>query len=327
MRWKDILAGAAVSLAVTVLGGVAVYYYTTVPDYKRTESLLYSILETASFKGGQQELTFSSVRVANEGGIAAKRVSILVSVNTAEVRDLSLDVSAGSREISREVKPKSVHITYETLLPEESVTLNLLLSSSEKPAVAVRSDATLGVERPLEIASSLKRTPSRINEFFKLLVPLTGFGLPILFSIVFLLLRRRGYIEPSSSNNAGFLLLHQGLVDDATAILTAAVRSGAYDPFTLSNLAVCTALAGDHGRAARLMRAASFRDWSGHAKAVLLLNQALISLASGHKDDAIATLRQAIARSRRKIRGYCQHSVHLDAVRNEPAFYELMKDA
>lgn len=94
MRWKDILVGAAVSLAVTVLGGVVVYYYTSTPDSRRMESLVYSIPESASFKGGQQELTFSSIRVANEGGLAAKRVSLLATVKTAEVRDLSLDARA-----------------------------------------------------------------------------------------------------------------------------------------------------------------------------------------------------------------------------------------
>jgi hypothetical protein len=307
-------------------GSVAIYYFTKEPDEKKSESLIYSLQQTASFKGGKQHLTFSAIGVANEGGVAAKRVFIAVALKEAEIRDLSIDASAGSREVSREIKSKRVQLGYETLLPGESIMVNLLLSSPEKPSVSVRSDATFGIERPF----GTKPSPpsSRLNELFEYLVPLTGALFAVFSALAVFLLRRHGYLEllVPNRNNAGFLLLHHGLVDDAEVVLTGAMHSGNYDPFTLSNLALCKALKGKHEPAKQLIRAANFRETVGHTKAVTLFNEALMFLTGGNKNEALAKLREAIAMSPTDIRRYCQHSVHLDAVRNDPAFYELIKD-
>lgn len=327
MRWKDILLGAFASLAVTVLGGIAVYYLTKEPDYIRSERLVYSIQQSASFTGGTRDIAFATITVENDGGLAAKRVSLLVTFKTAEIRDLSVVTKVGSRDSTRRVKPKSAELTFETIVPKESITLNLLLSSPERPSISVRSEASLGLEGPLERRSSARM--SKINEFLAYAVPLTGVLLGTFVALVTALMRRWGYLELLSSdrNNAGFLLLHHGFVDDARDILTSALHAGRYDPYTLSNLALCKALKGEYEPARRLLRAAEFRERSGHGKAVVLFNEALVFLVEGKKDEAMATLKKALASSPAQIRRYCQRSVHLDPIRNDPAFHELVKDA
>ena len=127
MKWKDVLFGALASLFVTVIGGITVYYFTKEPDQKKTEKLVYSVQQSASFKGGSQDVAFAVVTIENEGGVAAKRVVLNLAFKIAEIKDLALEASAGSKETAREIKPKSVNFVYETLLPKESLTLNLLL--------------------------------------------------------------------------------------------------------------------------------------------------------------------------------------------------------
>lgn len=287
MKWKDILLGAVATLVVTVLGGIAVYYFTKEPDERKTERLIYSVQQSASFTGGNQDLAFSTIKVQNYGGVAAKRVTLTITFKAAQIKDFALDTNAGSKEVAREIKPKSIGLTYETLLPNESITLNLMLSSAEKPVVSVRSDASLGSEKPLEtIAASQKH---KVNSFLELSVPLTGALLVLLTTIVTIFLRRTGLAESMSSdkNNAGFLLLHHGLVADAAVVLNNALHSGRYDAFTLSNFALCKALKGEHDQAKQLLRAANFRERSGHAKAVILFNEALISLIRGGFNDQV----------------------------------------
>jgi tetratricopeptide (TPR) repeat protein len=110
-------------------------------------------------------------------------------------------------------------------------------------------------------------------------------------------------------------------------ILDSALHSGRYDCFTLSNLALCKALKGDHEAAGQLLQAANFRKTSGHGKAVILFNEALVSLVAGKKDEAIAKLQEAVAKSPAAIRRYCQRSVHVESIRNDPAFYQLIQGA
>jgi len=130
----------------------------------------------------------------------------------------------------------------------------------------------------------------------------------------------------SNPNNAGFLLLHSGLTEEATQIFSLAIMKGRFDQLTLSNFALCHAVKGDIGKAKALLKAASFIKRVGHTRAVVLFNEALIHLLNNDKDKTLSLLRQAIKLSPSAIKQYCQKSVLLDGVRVEPAFYDLFKD-
>lgn len=327
MKWKDILVGAVLTLIVTVLGGIVVYYVTKEPDDKKVERLIYSVQQSASFTGGNQDLTFTSVRVENYGGVAAKRVLLSITFKEAQIKDFALTTNAGSKEIARKIEPKSIALTYETLVPNESVTLNLMLSSAERPVVTVRSEESLGVENSLEPISLSPKT--KISKFLERAVPTTGALLAALSALLAFRFRGAGYFESmlSDKNSAGFLLLHHGLVNEAASVLQGAIHSGRYDAFTLSNLALCKAILGAQEQAKQLLRAAHFRKLFGQTKAVVLFNDALISLVLGNKVDAIQKLNEAFRESPNSIRRYCQCSVHLDKIRNDPAMLKIMKQA
>jgi len=212
-------------------------------------------------------------------------------------------------------------------MPNEKVTINLILTKSERAKVDIRSDISMGVESMLFEtnikASKINVASSKIVFSSTLLTILIG-----LFSFIYLrYLQKKGLFDRMSNpNNAGFLLLHSGLTEEATQIFSLAIMKGRFDQLTLSNFALCHAVKGDIGKAKALLKAASFIKRVGHTRAVVLFNEALIHLLNNDKDKTLSLLRQAIKLSPSAIKQYCQKSVLLDGVRVEPAFYDLFKD-
>lgn len=328
MKLQDALIGAVSTLLVTVLGGVAVYYATKEPDEKKSEKLVYVLNQTATFTGGTQEFAFSTLTVSNEGGVAAKRPTLTVELKSAEVRDLAVTAQGGSREVARERSSKRILLAFESLLPRETITVNILLSQPERPSIDVRSEASMAEERPIA-ASSDKETRSEIlNRFAKILVPLGAALSLVMWLPLALRMRRRGLFDLlADRNDTGFLLLHHGLLDDAGRVLSEAIRDGRGDLYTLSNYALCRALSGDFDQAEKLLRAAKFRDRTGHGLAVVLFNESLIRLKQGDEAAALSKLTDAIKLSRGHIQRYARKSIHLDGVREKPGFREAIGDA
>lgn len=325
MKWRDIVIGAVASLLVTVLSGVVVFYATKEPDEKKSEKLTYSLSQNATFSGGSQDFTFSTVELSNSGGVAARDVSILISVDSSEIRDLAISASRGLHEAIKEQASKRVRIIYATLLPQERVTINLILSKPESLNVDFRSNASLGKE--LDISEPAEKSESStINTVAKIAVPVTGILALFVSAFSATYLRRRGFFESGNEkNNTGFLLLHNGITDEAIAIIGSAIGDGRCDPYTLSNYALCKAMQGNFAQAEGLIMAAHFREREGHAKGVILFNKALIKLLQDDKDAAIRLLKEALSVSRKEILLYCQKSKILDPVRSEPTFFELLR--
>lgn len=325
MKWRDILIGALASLVVTVLGGVAVYYFTKEPDEKAAERLTYSLNQSAQFSGGAQDFAFSSLSVSNSGNVAAKDVAVVVTSKDAEIRDLAITASEGLQEVSRDRSPKSLRVIYKTLLPKETVVLNIILTRPESVKVDVRSTATLGEEAGRS-GNLPESSQSKWNQIAGKVVPATGILVIIgLFAFRRLFRRAAQVYNPKSKNNAGFLLLHCGLTRKAEQVLDSAVEDGDCDQFTLSNYALCKAAVGDFEEAEKFILAANFRESKGHAKAVVMFNQSLVRLLEGRKEDAVALLKESISHSRNEIVEYCRSSIFLESVRSEPAFFALLR--
>lgn len=325
MKWRDVIIGALASLLVTIAGGVAVYYATKEPDEKKNEKLIYEVNQAAQFTGGEQEISFSALTIRNIGGVAAKNVAILISLKDAEIKDLAINSSIGLREKSRDKSKKSLRVVYGSFMPNEKVTINLILTKSEKAEIDVRSESSLG-EEAIQLSDINKA--SRINKIAEKVVPLSTLIAVLISGFGLINLRKRGILDlKSDQNNTGFLLLHNGLTDEADKIFSLAVEKGRFDQYTLSNFALCKAVKGEIGKADGLLKAAGFLDRSGHSKAVFLFNEALICLIKKDKSEAIDLLKKAINLSPSAIKQYCQKSVLLDGVRSEPAFFDLFKDA
>ncbi|HVK94675.1 MAG TPA: tetratricopeptide repeat protein [Noviherbaspirillum sp.] len=328
MKWRDVVVGAVASLLVTIVGGVAVFYATKEPDDKKSEKLVYSLNQTAQFSGGTGDVVFSSLTLSNVGGAAAKHVLVSVALETSEIKDLAISTAKGLRETTRERTPNRIRLVYDNLLPQEQVTINLLLTKEERPTVSVRSDASLGQEIQ-QLDGKGNESKSKLNIVAQKLVPLMSAATILLAIGLFSYLRRRGIGiisgRDSDRNNTGFVLLHSGLTAEAEITFSEAIRAGNFDHFTLSNAALCKAVQGKPDEANGLLKAATFSKAMGHAKAVILFNEGLIHLQQGDKQRAISLLKEAILLSPKQVPHYCQMSVLLDGVRSEPAFSDLIR--
>jgi hypothetical protein len=323
MNWKDVLIGSISTLAVTVVGGVVIYYMTKEPELKTRELLTYSIRSSGDFSGDKERVAFTSIVISNRGGRSAGNVSAIIDFKSPSIKDLATDASPEVGE-KRRVTPERAVLSYPRILPGEVVTVDLLLDSPARPDVTIRSDESLAVSDS-SLGSNRDDRRIEINRASSLVVPISA----ILFSILGLaFLRRLKRIGSGSGmigdrNNAAFLLLHSGLPEDADEILTASVRSGRYDSFTLSNLAICKAVQGDIAKANCLLTAAQHREVKGHAAAVLSFNEALLNLLSGRRAEGISCLRVALSISPSEIKRYSDRSVHLNAYRQDPDFIAL----
>lgn len=327
MKFQDVLIGAISTLLVTVLGGVAVYYATKEPDEKKSEKLVYVLNQTATFTGGSQELAFSTLTVSNEGGVAAKKPTITVELKASEIRDLAVTAQGGSKELARERSGKRIRLAFEALLPRETITVSILLAQPERPNIDIRSEASLAEERSTALPEKQARN-EKLNTIAKILVPLGALLSLVAWIPLMIRWRRRGIFDLfADRNDTGFLLLHHGLVDDAGRVLKEAVHAGRGDLYTLSNYALCRALAGDFDQADKLLRAAKFRDRTGHGLAVVLFNESLVRLKQGDEAAALSKLTEAIKLSRAAIQRYAQRSIHLDGVRDKSGFREAIGGA
>lgn len=322
MKWKDVILGALVSLLVTVAGGLAIYHFTKEPELSKKENLEYSISKGGVFEGGSSKLALLSINLENSGGVAAENVDVMLSFEKAEVKDISLDSHTGSKDSKREITDKSASLVFERVLPTESLTINLLLSSPETPKISIRSTASIAKIKELQLSRKAK-----VNSFLELGIPFAG--LLLLLSLLSMLkfVRGSGTELTVSKNNAGFLLMHAGLVDQAHDIFSSAIADGRYDALTLSNFSLCKALKGDIEAAQKLSMAANYRDLIWHGKAVVLFNEALTLIAQNKNDEAYEKLEKSISKSPKTIRKYCNRSVHLDAVKNDERFAKLINNA
>jgi hypothetical protein len=330
MKWKEIIVGALVTLLVTILGGVLVYYFTKEPEIKHEERLTYTINPGSTFNGGKEKLSLTSIQIRNDGGIAANKIIFKAAFNHAEIKDFSVQSETGNTPSTQNINQNTLYLAFPSLLPSENVVINVLASTEDTPTVTFRSDKTFGEIKKISI--SKKQKYIEINNFVGYIIPFLGIIYPLAAIILlrFPFVRRmvfrilRQFISKPSKNNFAFLLLHQGIIDDATNILKSSLATGHDGAYCLSNLALCKALKRDFSYAEKLIKAAYVYSYSEREAGVVTFNEALILLLKGKKDEFYSKLEKAIDMVS-DVKHYCDFSVHLDKVRKEPRFINLIK--
>lgn len=326
MKFKEIFVGAFVTLVVTVLGGVVLYYWTKEPDEKKSEALYYSISQVAKFKGGEKNVGFNIANIRNQGGLTAKNVVLKIDFPSANITDYSIESTSGLKPKSQSIDKQKAVFVFETLVPSDDVTVGLLTTTSETPEISLRSNESLGKLEEKRTISSAKEKINRLAVYY---IPLLG----VIAVLVLLFATRMGrkveevedLILSNSKNDMGFVLLHQGLVTDAETILDHAVHSGEGGVYSLSNLATCRAKNGRIQEARSLINAAFFLAHSDHENAVITFNGALVSLYAGDTSDFFTKLKDAAALSSESIKSYSEYSVHLSGIRTDPRYDAIFR--
>ena len=310
MRLRDIIFGALMTLIVTIIGGVMVYYVTRESKQPSAEKLVYSVEPIVGFETVSNKVAISNIRLANLGNLAARSVRISVEFPQA-IKIIDKAVSASSGDvggvtIDKSSEDKMLASTL-TLLPDESISITLLLSAvpSDPPRVVVKSDSSLGNSGPLVGAVGAKPI-SGLDKTITILIPIMIVAQTLLLFVILKVRRRRP--RTISRNNNAFVYLHKGFVKEAEILLVREIEEKGGSGYELANRALCRAIESDLTNAKRYLEAASFFGRSPNGRAIILFNTGLIEIVEGQIEKGLDMLRAAVSISRNEILSYLEYS-------------------
>ncbi|MEJ1353135.1 MAG: hypothetical protein RPU39_00400 [Candidatus Sedimenticola sp. (ex Thyasira tokunagai)] len=325
MKWKELIIGALVALLITITGGVTVWKFTKEPPKPDpTPYVVYQIDAPANFKSESKSLVFNTIRIGNLGDKSAQEIVLSIEFpKNTEISDFSISNSSGSaaRENQKELKSKENEkiIYIKSLMPNESVTVSILTSYfTDDLKVSARYSDGLAEQGEL----SKRPTVELANEGPKakeaaVAALILGLLLPVMF---FQLKRLTGGTR--SINNSAFMMLHQGLIEDATKMLESELSSRGATSFELANLGLCKALSGDKESAKKLFAAAELYAPTElfaplkHIKALVAFNRAISSFEEGDLGNAKAQFWTAAKLSKSHLKKYVKYSVYGQSIVN-----------
>jgi hypothetical protein len=146
MKWRDILIRSAVTLIVTVLGGVIIFYLTREPKVDPKEHILYSTDGPTTFEFQNSKFTTASVLFTNGGTKAASNLRAEITFPSGHIRDKKITSQSGAdNELTTLSDATNVYsFALKRLLPTDSVKLSFALDpGTSEPKVTARSDETI----------------------------------------------------------------------------------------------------------------------------------------------------------------------------------------
>jgi hypothetical protein len=333
MHWKDILVGALVTLLVTIVAGIIVFYLTT-PRRPSGEKLVYSLEQPFTYESPKTHDSFRTIKVANLGGQVSKDVTLIFTFGSGtKILDHAVNFSSGSGSapVKDDSNDQQIILHLESLLPSENMAVSVMLSGVfvGKPTISVRSGGAMGelVESAEPVDLSEKNRKYQVIAY---LLPI----LAVLQIVVALglkgplarLIRRRVPSE-RSLNNTAFLYLHTGSRSDAERILRRGIWREGGDAHMLANYALALALAGHTDQAQSQIQAAAIYAEQKHEKAVVEFNRALILAYTGNPEGAKIHIQNAMELSKVQILRYLGFSLVVKELRRVlPTFNSFLSD-
>lgn len=312
MRWKELLIGAAVTLVVTVIGGLLVFFFTQERDEPKTELLSYQIDRQVSFEGSDNVLSIGSLRFANIGNEPANAVIAELKTDGAEILEFNIE-NEGGADISKSISDNKqlVSLTIKSLLPNEVISVTYLLNKPSKTEFILRSNKTIGSEG--RIYRLTAERSSVLNDFLGNFIPLLMLlaFVPLVFLIKFL---RSNISRGDSKNNNAFVLLHKGATAEALSILERAVSNGEDGSHAMSNYASALALSGDIERAKRYIEGSEFLARTKHERAVCLLNKSIVFYKNKEQESCLSALKKSLILSKSEIKFYIKESKVMSSI-------------
>lgn len=311
MRWRELLTGALVTLVVTIIAGLIVYY-VTVKRPSQGERLVFQEQSAFSFSSQKAQESFGVVKVKNLGGETAHNVRVAISYGSnVRILDHTLAFSSGNANglASDDSSQERVSLILNSLMPGEAVTISVMLSGSMVPhaTIAVRSDGSIGEAGEVDVPNV--DHPLR-SAFLANLIPVLGFlqGL-ILFGMRRPIARfiRRSIGSGRSLNNTAFLYLHSGLERDAERMLRRAIVEQGADALMLANYGLALGMFGRADEGLKHLAAAEFYTDQRHERAVAAFNRALIYFTEGREKEGDTEIRRAVSLSG-EIKRYIRYS-------------------
>lgn len=111
-----------------------------------------------------------------------------------------------------------------------------------------------------------------------------------------------------SVNNSAFMMLHQGMVEEAKQLLDTEIARRGGTSFELANLGLCLALSDNRESGDKLFRAAELYSSANSIKLLVEFNRAISAHQNGENDSAISHFSSAWNISKRGLRRYLRLS-------------------
>lgn len=321
MKWKEKLIGATLTLVITVLGGVLVYYFTKEKHEKFSEILSYQIDKQVSFKGDKNQLSIGSLKFANIGNKPAENVQIKFHVPTAKIIEFKVSSKNGA-DISKILseKKETVKLNIKSLVPEEIISVTYLLNQPDEIDFKIRSDDSIGNEGAIYKID--KKPQSILNDFVGNYLPFLMFALVLYSYLIYFSIKRKlkklGKFplisRGESRNNTAFALLHSGATQEAIDILERNILRHNSGSHSLSNYASALAVIGEKEKAKIFIKAAKLVARTSHEKAVVNFNSSIIQYNLGEHEEAQTSLEEALKQSNSEIEFYIKNSVIMDEI-------------
>jgi hypothetical protein len=289
MDWKKLSVNAVSALFVAVVSGLLVWWLTRAPPQQ--EGLVYRTSPPVSFATGQITYTFTTVRVLNMGDAPARQVLILIThPHMAKLEGYRITTSRSRPSTHVNVRPsEAVQVSAPALLPSEQINVSVLYTSkaSFKPELVIKSANALA--RPYEPPES-NIWIQRLQLFVALLIVAVA---PLIAGSI--VRRNMGILLDlwPSKNDAGFMMLHAGLADEARSILAEAVKTGIHGSLAFSNYGAALAILGEHARAEALIATAWGWARTPNQRGTVLLNRSIAEFCSGDVGAALDSMKQA----------------------------------
>lgn len=328
MNVKSILIGAIVTLIVTILGGLIVYYVTANPN--KEEKLTYWFDRPSTFSNDSSSIVIQTIYFTNDGNEPASDISLSVEYpNYIAIIDKNVSFSSGKSFDYRDSVSNKTDYTLKarTLFPKEVGKVSFLIKGEEHegPAINIKSTKSMGVEVKVN-DSEEKPMFDKIFQYVLFVI----FFFQILIIVAFLIFRRKIKSEPNPSsqsvNNTAFLLLHKNLYDLATKALEATFYKKGADSFIFGNYAVCIAIKGDFDVSLKLIEASYFYSYTNHEKCVALFNYGLILILKGDYNESQIKLQEAINLNQEEIEKYIAFSDFIKQLRTNSAVDTVFSD-
>lgn len=321
MKFRDVAIGALVTLIVSIIGGVIVWALTKADPI--AEKLQYNIENAATFTADRTKISFITVKLSNTGTKAARDVKLAINFSSdVEIREKQISVSSGpaANYSASGVENKTVEVTLPSLAINESLTVSLLIAGSGevRPNVSARSADTL--------ATAQTQPEPNVSPSLKLIFIVYGTGMFAMLSALgglrFFFRKKRQIFESTYGlNNAAFVLMQLGFIEDAERLLQKSIDTGRANSIILANFAAAKGLSGDDDSAQKLFSAAEWWNPDRDALSVIHYNKAVI--AAKNNDIATATdqLTKALLLRKKETKGYCRINVFIkSAAAASPSF-------
>lgn len=318
MKWRDIIIGALITLFVTIIAGVIVYYVTREPTKPPAqEKLVYQVEQPSCFLSDQNKLALLTIRVGNLGSKEANDTELVIKFEKdISVLDKQIKMSSAPAGKFEDHTKKSnvVNLYFPTLLAGETATISLMVDTpiQKTPEVGFRSAVSIGKEGPFvrEVPPETNKKES-FEKALVALVPIAAFLQLFLIGLLSGKVRSRisRFIPTTRSiNNTAFLYIHQGLHEDAERLLRNEIRTSGANAISLANYGLALCLNGKIEEGKKRLKAAEWHSRSNHERAIVAFNNALVAFAEDNFQEGKNFLGDALKLSKHEITRYCEFS-------------------